>query len=250
MKRQWRAGRVILAVMLWATAVLVYALWPASCWKMPAEEVIGFDDAKGLLYTVQFVEDHHELHALDLASGSRQKTVTLSTVTSKVSSGIVFVDLEGPVSPSDRIKQLVKGWRWILSPNKQVLIAINDSQDNFQLLELETGQLIKRISIPHMFSASDVEVGFSRDGHFFAMQDGFDRMNVWDLRSGETIDQLDFKIGGSLMSSGRIYLNHLVLSSSINYLAFTHKNMTYIRNLKDKSLCPPTCGRLQTMRTR
>jgi hypothetical protein len=100
--------------MLWATAVLVYALLPASCSKVLAEEVIGFDDAKRLLYTVQYVMDHHELHAFDLASGSRQKSVTLSSVTGKVSSGSVFVDLGGPISPSDRIKQLVKGWRWIL----------------------------------------------------------------------------------------------------------------------------------------
>jgi membrane protease YdiL (CAAX protease family) len=50
MKRRWRMGRVILAVMLLGLAALVFILWPkVPRWRIPAKELLGFVPALGTM---------------------------------------------------------------------------------------------------------------------------------------------------------------------------------------------------------
>ena len=246
MKRHWRPGRIILGVLLCAIAVLVYALWPASCWRvpvidwrMPAEDFIGFDEARGLLYIVQYVSDHHELRGYSLADGSQQKTVELSPLTGKPSLGVQF-DEEPGVPKVDPVQKLKSEWKWVLSPNKHVLVGLNQYQDNFQLIDLDSGQLIRQIpypkeNAPHFFG----QIGFSDDGVQIGFRDYSDHFYVWDLNSGQLLNDFDNRKDTSqiILISGpdEMSLDQLHLSSRQNYLAFSEDKKSVLRDLKNKT---------------
>lgn len=91
MKRRWRLGRVVLALMLLGIAALAYWIWPGVSWKLSKEEPIGFDVGKSLLYTVKSGEGKYELRGYDLASGERRKAVSLEPESISETGAVILV---------------------------------------------------------------------------------------------------------------------------------------------------------------
>lgn len=188
MKRQWRAGRIILAVLLLSLAGFVFYVWPGVSWKLEGEKAIGFDMAKGLVYTVKCNDGKHELRGYDLWSGEQRKVVGLVPETSLESR----TGIEGSISPELRKKRIAELWEWHLSPNKEELIAINQLQTNIQVVELTTGKVTKKLRCREhgVVYLSNTSIGFSRDGRLFAAQDKTTNfILIWNLSTGEVIDR-------------------------------------------------------------
>lgn len=93
MKRRWRFGRMVLAVMLLGIAGLACWIWPGLSWKIEGEKAIGFDVTKGLVYTVKCDEGKHELRGYDLWSGERRKVVVLGVETSEEANVVLVLGL-------------------------------------------------------------------------------------------------------------------------------------------------------------
>lgn len=175
MKRQWRAGQVILTGLLLSLAGLAFCVWPVVSWKVAGEQAIGFDVAKGLVYTVKSDKGKDQLHGYDLWTGEKLLMVGLEPETS--------------ASQVERMKDVAESWKWHLSPNKRELIAISHLQTNIQLVELATGKQLRKLTFDktaRFFSLSDISIGFSRNGELFAIQDEIMHdILIWNLTNGE-----------------------------------------------------------------
>jgi WD40 repeat protein len=228
MKRQWRPGRIVLAVMLVGIAGLTFWVWPTQRgWSIPEEKLIGFDDSKALLYTVKRTAQNYELTAYDLHTGARKRTQSLNPINNNLPSN----------TDSDQ-KEWLELWEWILAPDKQVLIALNPSLDEFQfqLFNLETGALLRKIAFSGRFPliALDIKVGFSDDGRFLALQDASEAVLVWDLQTGAIVQNIRSSI--DVMKAGifELLLSQLNLHHNPDYLAYSDYQRSALRDMKSK----------------
>ena len=175
MKRTWRAGRVILAVLLLSLIGAAFYVWPMGPrWAVERERPLGFDLKHGLLFTINYLDDTHdyELHGYDLASGQRTKSMPLG-LTERY--------------PSDHPK-----WMAILSEDCSRLACWNESDQSIMVLDVHQESL-------HIFSCktghiSVDSISLSCDGSLLAFR-GYDEVQIWDCTTGTIKKSLKMPVG-------------------------------------------------------
>jgi len=123
--------------------------------------------------------------------------------------------------------------------NKQEVIAINGEQDNFQLFNLDGGNLKRSIKYGDNigFIFMTLNTGFTKDGNCFALlESNTGAVTVWDLTSGELTDWVDYRrMNYHLMGSFEIFVNQPHLDSSRLYLAYSNHGNPIIRDVSAKT---------------
>ena len=162
MKRQWRAGRIILALLLCSLATLAIYLWPMQPrWQVSDERIVAFDLKQGLVYTIKQDEDNgnHELHGLDLMTGELRQRNILSS------------DLISSRTPWQ--------WRFIMSEDCSKLVCF-DSTAFIHILDAQK-QCERICSIPGQYMQS---LNISPDGMMIAFREN-EYVEVWDVQTGK-----------------------------------------------------------------
>jgi hypothetical protein len=171
MKRRWSIIRLIQAILLLGLSGAVFACWPRSAsWQIPAEELIGFDETKGLLITLSRKDTVQELHSYNLTDGSLHS-----------STKIPF--------PKDTPLNQNSPWPFMLSPDKQCLVAASYLTRKFHLFRLDSATQWQemRDDKHEQFGSYTYVHGYSQDGGFYVTRfdSSFeeDGLNLWDLRT-------------------------------------------------------------------
>jgi hypothetical protein len=184
MKRQWRIGRTILAVLLVGFAVPVVAFWPTGpLWTIPAQDVVGFDEANGLFYTTSHSGHEQWLHTYRLVSGELVASQLLNLPPNSV-------DCSAP-------------WPLTLSGNKRHLIAISSLASQFHVLSLPTLSPV-RIQRPKSHVTHPWSFGLSHDGACLLMNAGdveYDQIEIVDLEKAISTE-LQIRHRGVVINAG------------------------------------------------
>jgi len=158
MKRKWRLGRIILAVMLLGIAALVIYSWPlVPRWNLKTDVLVGFDEKRHLLLTMArtepglgalpvdppLTENTRELRGYDLHTGKRVFANSYDLSASKITDGF---------------------WLPMVSPDYSSLVIIDRSSGILLVFDLETRTLRCHFGI----MANCDAFGFSADGKYFA----------------------------------------------------------------------------------
>ncbi|MFT3881686.1 MAG: WD40 repeat domain-containing protein [Gemmatales bacterium] len=202
MKRKWRIGRVILAVLLLCLAGVGFYAWPRGPrWQVEREQALGFDLKQGLLFTIngnkQQSNDQCELHGLDLATGERRISKS--------------IDLKGAnwVFPTQCSA--------VLSADCSTIACYVDIESSIQVFDVR--QECKRLFIADQFIIDSI--GLSSHGELLAIN-SLERVYVWDCRTGQIKYQQ--RISGankhySRMELFRSHTEYLQFSDDGRYLA-------------------------------
>jgi hypothetical protein len=182
MKGQWRIGqRVLHFELLFRLALsilfaaLLWAMWPlwshSPRWQIPAEDLLGFDESNGWLYTIPKIGDHFELRGYDLKTGDRAVTLSFCT-------------------ESKEWRQRLTELRWSLSPDKSRLVVTPWFPEDIKVFDTRTGQPLPPLVFPKDPKASDNEfrgsaIGFSSDSQLIAARSAFGKLAVWNIASGK-----------------------------------------------------------------
>lgn len=173
MKRNWRAGRVILGVLLLSVAGVALYVWPTGPrWSIEREEALGFDLNEGLLYTIctRNSSNENELHGFDLRTGQRKVSF--------------------PLSHNGETKE----------PRTDAILSADGSTlaVNFGLASWGIYDVHKNCQYQFTVNESLITyANLSPKGSLFALLDG-DHVQVWDCRTGKMRHQL-------LMPAGMIF---------------------------------------------
>ncbi len=170
MKRQWRVGRLILAILLLGLATLAFSFWPIGPrWKIGDELPLGFDLKQNLLFTgidnTQEGDGNYELRGYDLATGERR--------------------LEKSVKVERFHRDHRYLWRSILSADSNTAACYYDSSpldpsSSIQVFDIrQQCQRLCRIEVGGLSS-----VALSANGDILALQKGFEEIEVWNCRTG------------------------------------------------------------------
>jgi hypothetical protein len=218
MKRQWRTPRLLCATLVLGFAALVWWFWPLSPrWRIASEIVIGFDEAKELLYTKPYLAEYSPLpvppnkvypsdwldvRAYDLKSGRLKFTFQIGT--------------------RNALKQWDQ-WLAILSPDKNLLAvhaAMNGALEVFDLNSRKVQYHLRDSS----FDTLDV-LGFSPDGQLLATRSRA-LTEVWDLRSGQRIHRFELPAHGLEYSAATRMVSHdgIQISPDHRYLVVQGDN--------------------------
>ncbi len=181
-------------MLLLSIAALAYSIWPGVSWKYKGEKAIGFDVAKGLVYTVKSEDGKHELQGYDLWSGEKRVTVGLEPETSLATP--TFEIMLGNEPVEEKRKRYAQEWKWILSPNKKELIAINRNQTTFKVVDLNSGRVVKNLllgdEIGHIFLT--MLVSMTSNGSIIIMQNVWTvAVSIWDLKTGARKDEIPYR---------------------------------------------------------
>lgn len=166
MKRQWRIGRMLGAALLLGCAALLWALWPQSPrWRIPAEEMLGFDENRKVLYTISSgTKDAYDLRGYDLITGVKRILL--------------------PIVPISRDNSSY--WIWLLSPDKTLLAACSRMNGNIQVFDVSSGKLLYDFESPSRVNT----IGFSQDSRLLATR-CWKLITVRDLATGKVTQQLE-----------------------------------------------------------
>jgi hypothetical protein len=178
MKRLWRPGRTILAVMLVGVAAMMFFFWPkVPRWKLSNDIFVGFDDKQQLLLTTKrrnpdvpanilVPENIVELRGYDFSSG--QCTFSQTYL------------LKG-------VKTRAEACDFMVSPDGNVIIVCDRYQGILQAFDLKTGALRCQLTAEDKYQMDLYRsVGFSPDGMYFAACDyNSASLLLWDLTNGQ-----------------------------------------------------------------
>ena len=209
MKRTWRAGRVILAVLLLSLVGVASYVWPRGPrWQVEREAHSGFslkplcfDLAKNLLFAfrVQNTEDQFELLGFDLTTGAK-----------RVSRQLIFSKPERSVQTT---------WHAILSADCSTLVCYN-GVSFFQIFDVR--QQCQRLFSFNWDKIDSIEsIGLSFHGELLAIHKNFE-VQVWDCQTGKIKRRLSMPSGTvSKIHEGRMLLHpeYLKFSKDGRYLA-------------------------------
>lgn len=184
MRREWRAGRVILAVVLLCVAGVGFYVWPRGPrWVIPfdtmagvgftqiaQERPVGFDLKRGLLFTTKHLLDNKgfELHGFELSSGEL-----------KVNVPIPIENITTPNGPHD--------WSSLLSEDGSTLICWNTWGFIIQVFEVH--QQCRSLCTIKMPSSSMDSISLSCHGELLAFRHD-DDVQLWNCKEGKIIRHL------------------------------------------------------------
>ncbi|MFO0812480.1 MAG: hypothetical protein U0796_04645 [Gemmatales bacterium] len=182
MKRRFSFWRITLALLLLGSAWLTHRAWPQKQWHIEAplssgkwtirslldETLLGFDIPAKLVYTVAREGQRYDLKGYDLYRGTCVKRLPLHPVTAEFKEPDKLRVGETAEAWKVRVSEQ---WKWGLSSNKRELLAFNEDQAHFQLLDIETGQCLKRFEYANNFSSFPMQLCFSPDGRYVGIVD-------------------------------------------------------------------------------
>jgi hypothetical protein len=240
--RSW--WRLLVVGLLLVLAWQVHVRWPTLSWRIPlAEDLLGFDTAKQLFYTVNRGKEHI-LNSFDLATGQFVTSVTLKPVITNEMSNRTL-----SIAPDALVTLNPEEWYWLLSPNKREIIGLYAEQDIRIRLDASTGKQLQRYTNKTETNHERTEAyAFNHDGTILArLIRGLKVMQLLDLQEAHVLKQKELpELPTSFGGFGRFSPKrlHLSMNDTLSYVAVNSASKTYIMDLKselEEVLHPHSC---------
>lgn len=197
MKRVWRSGRIVLAVVLVSLAGFISYLWPPQpLWSVSFDmskdhlELLDVDESKNILYA-KYVDYHpenqpqiepkSELRGYDLSTGQMVWRLPDSAEVMKVEPRLT--DSEIVIKGSEELRYF-----W-LSPDRS-RVACSDYGNDIQLRAFPSCKLQHRFKVPDQSPSDHHFVTYFRDGSRFLVWTE-KRIYIYDAFSAKLIDMLN-----------------------------------------------------------
>lgn len=172
MRRIWRPWRILLVILIAGLLGGVWLLWPLEPrWTIPCEELVGFDEPRGLLYTVAPLGgESAALQAWDQTSGQLRTTTRFAP---------------GPVGPHTHRA-------WLLSSDGTKLAGCTRGVWNIDLFDVASGKLLRRWTEDELRREWAYHaINFSPDGRKLLVQSWATTI-ILDVETGQVLDRLEF----------------------------------------------------------
>lgn len=212
MRREWRAGRVILAVLLLSLVGVGFYVWPRGPrWTIGPDRPMGFDLQRGLLFTttVWAGKKDCELHGFDLVSGERKVSIPIPREAKDLEAHLWEMQTQ-------------------LSPDCSKVATWGRSEPSIQVFDVrQQGRLLFKIrSDPLIWSS---RVSFSPDGKLLAFRclSEIEEVQIWDCTKGELKQTLKMP-DGTTSGGGPRDPADAVFSRDSRYLAVGCDSPSYI----------------------
>jgi hypothetical protein len=184
-------------------------LWPESPqWRLPAQDIIGFDATANLLYTrANLDQQSSEIKVVEVASGRIVRRF------------VIDQPAPAPFGPPI-LRYLWGSQKWNLSPHRAWLAVPNPTKGKVTLFAMPNGQETLRLLQSKHFSGGLHATGFSEDDSLFAVMAG-DRILVWEVPNGLILHdfQLDNSLSPDFGDRRRSFFDEIVISADRQWLA-------------------------------
>ena len=218
MKRNWRASRIILGVLLLSLAGVAFYVWPRGPrWSIDAEQPLGFDLQRGMLFTTTRLDkEEYELHGFDLVTGDRKVSIPFSReakepeelfeVQVNLSSDCSKMACWGVSEPSIKVFDVRKQGLLLFKIRNDPLMFVNfvgfsspdgellafrclGETEEVQIWDCTKGELKQTLKMPEGTTSGggirpQKELTFSGDGRYLAVGCDDTSVIVFDLSSG------------------------------------------------------------------
>jgi hypothetical protein len=155
--------------MLLGLGALVLAYWPRGpLWTVNEENIVGFDENQGVLYTICRKDGTVELRTRHLDKGTQVNSRPISLPPGRDGSKV--------------------SWPLALSKGRQFLIAVSETEPEFHVFRLPS-QLEVLLDTKEKYGRAPLSLGFSQDGHALLLKfidSESDVIAIWDLDSGNS----------------------------------------------------------------
>jgi len=201
MKREWRIGRIILAMLLLTVIGVAFYVWPKGPrWRIEREQPVGFDLKRGLLFAIDTSRkpEEWELHGIDLETGKRQVTLP-----------ITFSDVHPINDPF---------WRFCFSADCSKLLGVDIIRGQYDIIDLEN----QGRRLPHSYHGGIDNIGMSANGELVGTRIN-EHVQILETRTGKLKRQLEMPKESMFFGFGRkghaAFPDQLKFSNDRRYLA-------------------------------